>query len=89
MERSVTGRTSRDRTQASVRGRRRTEGAAYGQGTGNDFRGPAQFCVDRVAWSITPPGTPWNNGYVESFNRRLRAECLDRNHWTACSRPGL
>ncbi|WP_373864702.1 integrase core domain-containing protein [Nocardia vaccinii] len=19
-----------------------------------------------------PPGTPWNNGFVESFNRRLR-----------------
>lgn len=31
-----------------------------------------QFCADRVAISYIPPGTPWNNGYVESFNRRLR-----------------
>ncbi|WP_439956518.1 IS3 family transposase [Nocardia nova] len=42
-----------------------------------------QFCVDRVGISYIPPGTPWNNGYIESFNRRLRAECLNRNHWTS------
>jgi len=24
------------------------------------------------------PGCPWQNGYVESFNGRFRAECLDR-----------
>jgi hypothetical protein len=23
-----------------------------------------------------------HNGYVESFNNRLRKECLNRNHWT-------
>ena len=23
------------------------------------------------------PGSPWENGYVESFNARLRDECLD------------
>lgn len=27
--------------------------------------------------SITP-GSPWKNGYIESVNRRLRAERLDR-----------
>lgn len=32
--------------------------------------------------SYIPPGTPWNNGYIESFNNRLRRECLNRNHWT-------
>lgn len=31
---------------------------------------------------VHPPGTPWNNGYIESFNNRLRRECLNRNHWT-------
>ncbi|QIS06238.1 transposase [Nocardia brasiliensis] len=35
-----------------------------------------------------PPGTPWNNGFIESFNHRLRSECLNRNHWTSLSRPG-
>jgi transposase InsO family protein len=24
------------------------------------------------------PGCPWHNGYVESFNSRFRAECLNR-----------
>ncbi|MAO82563.1 MAG: hypothetical protein CMH50_01575 [Myxococcales bacterium] len=23
-------------------------------------------------------GSPWQNGYVESFNARFREECLDR-----------
>jgi transposase InsO family protein len=41
-----------------------------------------QFCADRVGIGYIPPGTPWNNGYIESFNRRLRNECLNRNHWT-------
>lgn len=25
------------------------------------------------------PGSPWENGYVESFNGRLRDECLNAN----------
>lgn len=41
-----------------------------------------RFCADRVGIAYIPPGTPWNNGYIESFNRRLRTECLNRNHWT-------
>ncbi|MBF6298989.1 IS3 family transposase [Nocardia amamiensis] len=42
-----------------------------------------RFCADRVGIVYIPPGTPWNNGHIESFNRRLRAECLNRNHWTS------
>jgi transposase InsO family protein len=26
-----------------------------------------------------PPGEPWSNGYVESFNGRVRDECLNIN----------
>ncbi len=42
-----------------------------------------QFCADRIGIVYISPGTPWNNGFIESFNRRLRAECLNRNHWTS------
>ncbi|PPI98956.1 IS3 family transposase [Nocardia nova] len=42
-----------------------------------------RFCANRIGITYIPPGTPWNNGYIESFNRRLRAECLNRNHWTS------
>ncbi|NOP99609.1 MULTISPECIES: IS3 family transposase [Mycobacteriaceae] len=40
-----------------------------------------QFCENKVGMVYIPPGTPWNNGYIESFNNRLRKECLNRNHW--------
>jgi transposase InsO family protein len=40
------------------------------------------FCRDKIGLVYIPPGTPWNNGYIESFNNRLRRECLNRNHWT-------
>lgn len=32
--------------------------------------------------SYIPSGRRWNNGYIESFNSRLRRECLNRNYWT-------
>lgn len=41
-----------------------------------------QFCDKKVGISYIPPGTPWNDGHIESFNNRLRKECLNRNHWT-------
>jgi putative transposase len=40
------------------------------------------FCDGKVGLSYIPPGSPWENGYIESFNNRLRRECLNRNHWT-------
>jgi transposase InsO family protein len=40
-----------------------------------------QFCDRRGGMSYIPPGTPWNNGHIESFNNRLRKECLNRNDW--------
>ena len=40
-----------------------------------------QFCEGKTGMSYIPPGTPWNNGHIESFNNRLRKECLNRNHW--------
>ncbi|WP_124711614.1 IS3 family transposase [Mycolicibacterium nivoides] len=40
-----------------------------------------QFCENKVGMVYIPPGTPWNNGHIESFNNRLRKECLNRNHW--------
>lgn len=40
-----------------------------------------RFCEGQLGMSYIPPGTPWNNGHIESFNNRLRRECLNRNHW--------
>jgi putative transposase len=47
----------------------------------------AEFTAARVmTWlrerqigpALIPPGKPWHNGFVESFNGKLRDECLNR-----------
>ena len=40
-----------------------------------------QFCANKTGMVYIPPGCPWDNGYIESFNNRLRKECLNRNYW--------
>jgi transposase InsO family protein len=42
-----------------------------------------RFCDGKVGLSYIPPGSPWDNGYIESFNNRLKRECLNRNHWNS------
>lgn len=47
---------------------------------------PELACSAMVGWAdgkvgvhYIPPGEPWRNGYVESFNTRIRDECLNIN----------
>jgi transposase InsO family protein len=38
---------------------------------------------NRIKTIYIDPGSPWQNGFVESFHGRLRDECLNREHlWT-------
>jgi transposase InsO family protein len=39
----------------------------------------ADWAGGRVGLSFIPPGEPWRNGDVESFNSRIRDECLNVN----------
>lgn len=39
----------------------------------------AEWARERVGLAFIPPGEPWRNGYVESFNSRIRDECLNIN----------
>ena len=39
----------------------------------------ADWADQRVGLWFIPPGEPWRNGYIESFNGRLRDECLNIN----------
>jgi transposase InsO family protein len=48
--------------------------------------GPELACAALADWAgarvglwFIPPGEPWRNGYVESFNSRVRDECLNIN----------
>ncbi|MFI2473895.1 IS3 family transposase [Nocardia xishanensis] len=39
----------------------------------------AEWAGERIGLAFIPPGQPWRNGYIESFNGRLRDECLNIN----------
>jgi putative transposase len=39
----------------------------------------AEWAHGHVGLYFIPPGQPWRNGYVESFNFRIRDECLNVN----------
>lgn len=39
----------------------------------------ADWAAGRVGLHFIPPGEPWRNGYIESFNSRIRDECLNIN----------
>ena len=39
----------------------------------------ADWAGERVGLAFIPPGEPWRNGYIESFNGRVRDECLNIN----------
>jgi putative transposase len=38
-----------------------------------------EFAVSKLGIHYIPPGQPWRNGFVESFNNRVRDECLNMN----------
>lgn len=40
----------------------------------------------RVEWHYLAPGKPMQNGFVESFNGRLRDECLNETLFTSLAR---
>lgn len=46
----------------------------------------ADWAGERVGLHFIPPGEPWKNGYVESFNSRIRDECLNINMFWSLAR---
>ena len=38
-----------------------------------------RWAIDRVAWHYIQPGKPVQNAFIESFNSRLRDECLNEH----------
>ena len=42
----------------------------------------ADWAEGQVGLRFIPPGEPWRNGYVESFNSRIRDECLNINSFS-------
>jgi putative transposase len=53
---------------------------------GPEFTGKAleQWAYSHgVALDFSRPGTPTDNPFIESFNGKLRAECLDQHHFAS------
>lgn len=71
------GRGSRHRSGESVRTLGRTPQVLRCD-NGPEFISGAlrTFCDDQVGIGYVPPGQPWKNSYIESFNNRVRDECL-------------
>lgn len=44
------------------------------------------WSAGRVGLHFIPPGEPWRNGYVESFNSRIRDECRNINSFWSPAR---
>ena len=38
-----------------------------------------KFADGKLGIHYIPPGQPWRNGFIESFNNRVRDECLNMN----------
>ena len=82
VERSITAERLVDELEDGVRrGGRAAEGAADGQRAGVGFSSAATVLRWQGRAVLHPARLPWDNGYIESFNNRLRKECLNRNHW--------
>ena len=41
----------------------------------------SDWAGEQSGLSFIPPGQPWRNGYIESFNGKLRDECLNINEF--------
>ncbi|MGC0367116.1 transposase InsO family protein [Rhodococcus sp. 27YEA15] len=73
---------------SSQRWRRRSRSGAAHRRSCGATTGPSSseealrtFCEDQVGIGYVPPGQPWKNGYIESFNNRVRDECLNMNEF--------
>ena len=53
---------------------------------GTEFTSTAilKWCNEKgIKWDYIQPGKPYQNGYIESFNGKLRDECLNENWFTS------
>jgi hypothetical protein len=42
---------------------------------------------EHVGLAYIPADQPWHNGYIESFNARIRAKCLNINIFWSLIQP--
>ena len=79
VERSITGEHLIDELDRLAAERGLPGGAALRQRPRTSLQRDGRLGRRTVGLHFIPPGEPWRNGYVESFNSRVRDECLNIN----------
>jgi putative transposase len=78
---SINGSRVRDELTELLETRGKPERILSDNGTEFTSTAILKWCYDRgVRWDYIQPGKPQQNGYIESFNGKLRDECLNE-HW--------
>jgi len=79
VERSITADTLIDQLDVIAAGRGYPTVLRCDNGPELACAAMADWAGERVGLAFIPPGEPWKNGYIESFNGRVRDECLNIN----------
>jgi transposase InsO family protein len=79
VERSITADTLIDQLDVITTGRGYPSVLRCDNGPELACAAMADWACERVGLAFIPPGEPWRNGYIESFNGRVRDECLNIN----------
>ena len=83
VETSLNSRRVRDELEDLMRTRGMPERILSDNGTEFTSNTILQWCHEKnVRWDYIRPGKPYQNGYIESFNGKLRDECLNENWFT-------
>ncbi|GFZ99900.1 integrase [Nesterenkonia alkaliphila] len=79
VERSITGEALKDHLDTLAVERGAPQVIRCDNGPELISQALADWAGQKVGLHYIPPGAPWRNGYVESFNSRIRDECLNIN----------
>jgi len=79
VQRSITGKALKDHLDALVAQRGAPQVIRCDNGPELISQTLADWAGEKIGLHYIPPGSPWRNGYVESFNSRIRDECLNIN----------
>jgi putative transposase len=80
VETSLNGRRVCEELEQAIEARGKPDRILSDNGTEFTSIAILKWCQERgIRWDYIQPGKPYQNGYIESFNGKLRDECLNEN----------
>ena len=81
---SLSGRRVCEELEQVIESRGKPERILSDNGTEFTSTTVLKWCQEKgIRWDYIQPGKPYQNGYIESFNGKLRDECLNENLFTS------